>query len=840
MSSIMMKLFDNWVLKRPVYPVLLCLLTTMLFGLYIPDFKLDASADSLILENDEALKYYRSIKARYGSDDFLIITYTPDNDLLSDSAINNITKLRDDIKILERVDSVVSILDVPLTQSPPVTLTDLSNEIRTLETPGIDKQLARKELLTSPLYSNMLISHDGTTTAMQVNLKRDKTYYSLLDKRNELREKQLTGHLTEQELLQLDLISKEYKDYTYQLQDKDTQLINDIRKLMDQHRGKARLHLGGLPMIASDSIDFIRNDLQTFGIGVIVFILVILAAAFRKPRWIILPMITCFMSGIIMTGLLGLLQWRVTVVSSNFISLMLIINLSLAIHLIVRYRELHANAFSSDQRALVLETVRSKFAPSFYTAITTMVAFASLLVSDIRPVIDFGWMMVMGISIAFILTFIFFPAILMFFKPGNADKLHDVTGYIISRIAYIVIKYKKTAVVLFALFTIISLLGITLLTVENRFIDYYKKETEIYQGMELIDKKLGGTTPLDIVISAPASFFQQTDEIVSDSTEPSEERFDLESDDEDSGGITATSYWFKYSKMDTIRGIHQYLDKLPETGKVMSIYTSVSMLEQLKDNQDLDNFFLSIIYKRVPDKMKRVLFTPYMLKDGNQLRYSIRIFESDKHLQRNKLIEKIRANLIEKFNLQPEQIQLTGMGVLYNNMLQSLFRSQIMTIGFVTIAIVIMFTILFRSLSLACIAIIPNMIPALMMLGLMGLAGIPLNIMTITIAAVCIGISVDDTIHYVHRFKEEFAYDHQYHETIKRCHSSIGRAMYFTSMTITLGFSILALSNFVPIIYFGLLTGFAIMVALLANLTLLPVLISLFKPLGPNNTMKAV
>jgi len=836
MLPALMQLYDNWILKRPVYPVLICFLITILFAFYIPDFKLDASADSLTLENDKALKYYRSVKARYESDDSLIITYTPDNDLFSDSVLNDIARLRDDIRKLKRVDSVVSILDVPLTQSPPVSISELSNEIRTLETPGINIQVARKELLTSPLYGNMLISHNGSTTAIQVNFKRDETFYSLLNKRNELREKQFTDKLSEQELQQLDVISKDFKDHTHSLQDQEKQLINDIRKLMDQHRHKARLHLGGVPMIASDSLDFIQNDLKTFGIGVVIFILVILAGAFRKPRWVILPMITCFMSGIIMIGLLGLLEWRVTVVSSNFISLMLIINLSLTIHLIVRYRELHAKSFSNDQRALILETVRSKFAPSFYTAITTMVAFASLLVSDIRPVIDFGWMMVMGVSIAFILTFVFFPAVLMFFKPGVADKLHDLTGYIISHIALMIIQYKKTTVVLFAIFAAISVLGISLLTVENRFIDYYKKETEIYQGMELIDQKLGGTTPMDVVITAPASFFEKPDEPVSDYIDPLEEELGIELDDEDSGGITATSYWFKYSKMDTIQGIHNYLDNLPETGKVISIYTTVSMLEQLKDNQDLDNFFLSIIYKRVPDEMKQVLFTPYMLKDGNQLRYSIRIFESDKHLQRNRLIEKTKTDLINKFNLKPEQIQLTGMAVLYNNMLQSLFRSQIMTIGVVFIAIMIMFSILFRSLFLACVAVIPNMIPAVMMLGLMGLAGIPLDIMTITIAAVCIGIAVDDTIHYVHRFKEEFVKDGNYHDAIKRCHSSIGRAMYFTTVTITLGFSILALSNFVPIIYFGLLTGFAIIVALLADLTLLPVLLILFKPLGRKQT----
>jgi predicted RND superfamily exporter protein len=707
----------------------------------------------------------------------------------------------------------------------------LSDKVRTLGTPGMKIQMARKELLNSPLYVNRLISPDASTTAIQVNFKRDETYYNLLKQRNHLREIQLTQQLSDAQQQQLNDISSRFRDYVHQLQDQETQLIKDVRSIMEQHHSNAKLHLGGVPMIAADSLDYIQNDLKTFGVGVILFILLILAAAFGKPRWVMLPIMTCFMAGIIMIGLLGLLNWRVTVVSSNFISLMLIINLSLTIHLIVRYRELHAKGFSSDQHALVLEMVRSKFLPSFYTAITTMVAFASLLVSGIRPVIDFGWMMVIGVFIAFILTFLFFPAALMFFKPGKADKLNDITGHIIRYLALTINRYSKTVMALFACICILSIFGISLLTVENRFIDYYKKDTEIYQGMELIDRKLGGTTPMDIIINAPATFFQPTTEPKYE--EPSDDETDMEFielDDDEAGGITATSYWFKLSMMEKIQDIHDYLENLRETGKVLSIDTSLSMMTKLKDADDLDNFFLSIIYKRLPDEIKQALFTPYMSEDGNQLRFSVRIFESDKNLKRNALIEKTRKDLIDEFGLEQDQVHLTGMAILYNNMLQSLFRSQILTIGVVFIVILIMFAILFQSLYLAVIAIFPNMIAAALMLAIMGISGIPLDIMTITIAAVCIGIAVDDTIHYVHRFKKEFSTDHHYRNTIVRCHSSIGRAMYFTSVTITLGFSILALSNFIPIIYFGLLTGFAIMVALLANLTLLPVLIASLKP----------
>ncbi|MDH5471813.1 MAG: MMPL family transporter, partial [Gammaproteobacteria bacterium] len=606
-------------------------------------------------------------------------------------------------------------------------------------------------------------------------------------------------------------------------------LIIKIRSLMDQHRNTAKLYLGGVPMIVADSISFIQHDLETFGIGVVLFIIIILAVAFKKPRWVILPMFTCLLSGIIMIGLLGLLEWRVTVVSSNFISILLIITLSLVIHLIVRYRELQTGNDQLNQFELVSETVRSKFLPSFYTAITTMVAFGSLLVSGIRPVIDFGWMMVIGIFIAFVLTFTFFPAILLLFKPGKKPQLNDMTGVITSSMATFIKRFNAPTIALYVLLVICAIYGLTQLTVENRFIDYYKEHTEIYQGMELIDKELGGTTPLDIIIDAPPSFFVQQE--VDTSTQQADDELDLLLEDDSEAGITTTSYWFNYNKMYQIRSIHEYMDSLPETGKVLSIYSSISMLEQLKNNQDLDDFFLSIIYKRVPDDIKDALIRPYLSADGNQIRFSIRIFESEKSLQRDKFLNDIQTQLTQKIGLEKNQVNLTGMVVLYNNMLQSLYTSQILTIGVVFLAILIMFIILFHSFWLAILAIIPNMVAASTVLGLMGLMGIPLDIMTITIAAICIGIGVDDTIHYVHRYKEEFIQDFNYWATIKRCHTSIGRAMYYTTLTITLGFSILALSNFIPMIYFGVLTGFAMMVALLANLTLLPLLIAIFKPL---------
>jgi len=802
-------------------------LVVVFFAYHAPAFRLDASADSLVLENDEALQYYRSIRARYGSDDYLIITYTPIQDLFSDAVLANLGRLRDEVAAMDQVESVISLLDVPLVQSPPLTLAELVEEVPTLENPATDKALARQEFLSSPMYSNLIISADGRTTAMQVNFRRDETWHRLLRQRNELREKGLHSALSADEQATLDSVSAQFDAHSLELRDQQSRDIAEVRSILDRHREKAELHLGGVPMIVSDSIDFIRHDLLTFGIGVLCFLVVILAVAFRKPRWVILPMLACGAAGVIMVGFLGLVDWPVTVVSSNFMSLLLILTLSLAIHLVVRYRELHEASPDAGQEVLVREMVRAKTVPCLYTTITTMVAFGSLLFSGIRPVIDFGWMMSIGIVVAFLLVFSLLPAALMFLQPGEPHRRRDLTDKITRFFATQIHAHGSGILAVSAILAAGSIAGMSFLTVENRFIDYFKQSTEIYRGMEMIDRELGGTTPLDVVVDAPAEFFEQQEEIWDD---PLLAEFGM--DDAESGGITATSYWFNTGRLPDISMTHRYLDSLQETGKVLSIDTAIEMLRQIEEKIVSDNFELSVLYKKLPDEIREILVHPYMSADGNQVRFAIRVFESDPSLQREALMQDIRRQLTDEFGYAAGQVNLSGMLVLYNNMLQSLFRSQILTIGVVFLAILVMFVILFRNMKMAAIAIVPNVFAALLVLGLMGWLKIPLDLMTITVAAISIGIAVDDTIHYVHRFTREFGKDKNYWAAVNRSHASIGRAMYYTTVTVTLGFSILALSNFVPTIYFGLLTGFAMMVALLADLTLLPLLIVRFKPLG--------
>ncbi len=818
--------FDSLVLKRPAVTLFVIALVTVFFAYHAPAFRLDASADSLVLENDAALRYYRSIRARYGSDDYLIVTYTPQQDLFSDTVIADLQVLRDEIAAMEPVESVVSLLDVPLIQSPPVSLAELSADVPTLASPRTDRSRARREFLSSPMYRNLIISPDGRTTAVQVNFRRDETWHRLLKQRNELRERSLHGELTADEQAALDAVSAQFEAHSLTLRDQQSRNIAEIRSIIDRHRDKAELHLGGVPMIVADSIAFIRHDLLTFGIGVLCFLVVILAVAFRRPRWVVLPMLACAATGIVMVGFLGLVDWPVTVVSSNFMSLLLILTLSLAIHLVVRYRELHEESPDAGQEALVRDMIRAKSVPCLYTAITTMVAFGSLLSSGIRPVIDFGWMMAIGIVVAFVLVFTLLPAALMFLEPGSPHRRKDLTDKITHFFATRIQAHDSGILIAAGILAALSVAGTGFLTVENRFIDYFKESTEIYRGMEMIDRELGGTTPLDVIIDAPVEFHEQQEEIWED---PLLAEFGM--DDAESGGIASTSYWFNTGRLPQVADVHRYLDSLPETGKVLSVDTAIRMLRQLDEEIVSDNFELSILYNKLPDEIRDILIRPYMSEDGNQVRFGVRVFESDPSLQRGALMQDIRNRLTGALGFDESQVHLSGMLVLYNNMLQSLYRSQILTIGVVFLAILFMFAVLFRNVKMAAIAIVPNVFAAFLVLGLMGWLRIPLDLMTITVAAISIGIAVDDTIHYVHRFTRELAKDGDYWSAVSRSHASIGRAMYYTTITVTLGFSILVLSSFVPTIYFGLLTGFAMLVALLANLTLLPLLIVRFRPL---------
>ena len=821
-------LFSAYVRMTVGHPVVAGLLVALLFGLallYAPDFRLDASSDSLVLENDNDLAYYRTVTDRYGSEEFIVVTYTPDGDLFSDETLARLGALKAALLDVDMIASVTTILDVPLIQSPPMSLTEVAQGTRTLLDPGTDREMAREEFLNSPLYRNLLVSPDGSTTAIQGTLTAAPELEALLTQRNALRRQAANGALSAAQQAELTSVSARYDELSAQRQTAITEGIEQIREIMDGYRDGAELFLGGVPMIASDMIDFVRSDIELFSGVVGVLLILLLALAFRRLRWVVLPAAICTIVVLTMVGLLGLMEWPVTVVSSNFTALTLIITLSLTVHLVVRHLELHAEHPEAQQRWLVTETLRSKLAPSIFTTLTTIVSFASLIIADIRPVIDFGLMMVCGVALAFVITFLLYPAALTLLKPGTPSiGQRDVTAHVTQGFAGAIERFGGLTLAVYAVVLVAAVIGITRLGVENRFIDYFKPSTEIYQGMVQIDKKLGGTTPLDVIINAPQDFLDEQAAFA--------EEF---GDALGSGGLSADSYWYNSYELETVQAIHDYLDELPETGKVLSLATTMDMMTQLNGGEPLSNFILSIMYNRLPADIKSILIDPYMSDDGNQVRFSIRVIDSDSNLRRDALLKKIRSDLTEQFDLQPEQLRLSGLLVLYNNVLQSLFDSQIKTMGTVFVVIALMLAVLFRSIPLALIGVVPTLFAAASILGLMGWLGIPLDIMTITIAAITIGIGVDNTIHYTHRFVEELTGDGpargDYWAAMRNTHGSVGRAIYYTSITVTVGFSILALSNFVPIMYFGLFTGLAMLLALIANLTLLPLLFAVIKPI---------
>jgi predicted RND superfamily exporter protein len=835
MRAFLVAITDRLVIDRPWFALLCVVVVTGVLSLFIPRFQLDASADSLLLEDDADLRYYTSIVARYGSENFLIITYTARRDLLSAQTLADLTVLRDELRALDGVGQVISMLDVPLINSPLTSLSELQKHVPTLEDPATDRELARIELRESPIYSNLLMSLDGDTTALLVKFQPNKEYSRLQLERDRLREKMLTTGLNRDEEQAKQLMTARIQELRMASTDQQQTQIRHVREILLTHQENAELHIGGLPLIVSDMIGYIRNDIVVFGSGIIAILVVLLSFIFGRPRWVFISLLCCFVSALMMTGFLGFMRWPVTVVSSNFVALMLIFSLSLTVHLIQRYRELHTDNPQADQRWLVRSTLRDKAKPCFFTALTTMVGFASLLVSGIRPVIDFGWMMMIGMVAVLATAFILFPACLMLLKPG-AQRVHGNTARLITGLfANLADEWDTTTAGLCVVLVVISVIGMGRLQVENRFIDYFKENTDIYQGMLTIDRELGGTAPLDVIIDADAKFLAalkadpEPGDVVYD--EEFDDEFDDEFGDAESAGNTgtadlgATSYWYNTFRLEQLRRVHDYLDKLPETGKVLSMTTTIDTFKILNKNEMPGTFFLSVLYNRLPENIKEALFAPYMSPDGNQVRISTRVLESDQNLRRDRLIKEIRTHLVDEMGFHPDRIHVTGMLVLYNNLLQSLFRSQILTLGAVFIAIMVMFGVLFSSLRIALTAVLPSMLAVGVVLGVMGLLGIPLDIMTITISAISVGIGVDDSIHYIHRYRQEIAVDGNARAAMHRSHASVGRAMLYTSVIIIAGFSVLALSNFIPSILFGLLTGLAMLMALVANLTLLPLLL---------------
>jgi predicted RND superfamily exporter protein len=679
--------YQNGVLKNPKTVFILLIIAILSFGYYSKDFRLDASSETLLIEGDPDLAYLNEVTERYGSKDFLILTYTPNEGMITDSSINNLLSLKYKIQSLNWVHSVITLLDIPLLDNSDAPLQERLEGFKTLKDEGVDRSRGFKEILNSPVFRNFVISENGDTSGIIVNIKENIKLENI-------------ENLSKEEI-------EKYKD---KIKKQNHKNILEIRQVIQSYGDVGKIYLGGIPMIADDMMTFIKSDIVVFGLGVLLFIIATLWFVFRKLIWIIVPISSCLFSVVIMMGLLGILGWKVTVISSNFIALMLILTMAMNIHMSTRFLQLRKDYPAKNNYEIISLTTNKMFWPILYTVLTTVFAFLSLIFSGIKPIIDFGWMMTFGLITSFIITFTLLPTLLNFVPTKNMSLKKEQDSKITNFLGYLSLNNKNTIFGVTVTVIILSLIGISKLEVENSFINYFNKNTEIYKGMKLIDEELGGTTPLEVILKFPAPKNKE------EATEDDE--FEDWGDEEDEND---EKYWFTKDKIDRIASVHNYLDSLPQVGKVISFSSIIDVATQLNNNKPLGTLEMGVLYSKIPQSIKTEIIDPYLSIEDNEARINLRIIDSQENLRRNDLINKINFDLKNQIGLEESEYKLAGVLILFNNLLQSLFKSQILTLGLVMIGIFIMFIILFRNIKLSLIGVVPNFIAAFFILGIIGL-----------------------------------------------------------------------------------------------------------------------
>ena len=810
-----MRQIFKFIIAKNKLVISLVLVLSVVFGYLSTKLSIDASAETLLLEHDPDLKAYRQIAKRYDSPGLLVVAFTPKDDLFSPKNLELIKNLSDELAKNEMVSSVISILNVPLLNSVKGGVTGILDHTPTLSDKDINISKAKIEFAKSPIYSGNLISKDLKTTAIALNLKQDEKFNELVNERNLLSQKESNGTITQAEKEKFKALLAEFKAYRDELRKSDHKNLEAIKTAIAKFNANDELFLGGANMIADDMIGFIKSDLLVYGLSVLALLSFSLWLFFRQIRWIVLPMFICAASAIFTTGIFGMFGWEVTVISSNYIALQLIITISTVIHLVVSYREFYARHPKYSQNQLIYLTLRDKFSPSFWAIFTTVIGFSSLMSADIKPVIMLGIMMSAGISVSLVLAFLLFGAVNVNLKKLAPVRTFENSFKFTKYCANLALNSRKIIYVFCVLVVCFGVYGISKIKVENSFIGYFKESTQIRQGMQVIDTKLGGTIPVDVIVK-----FKESEPKQESGEEKDEFESEFEKDAKDA------KYWFNSYHTRIAEKIHDYLKEQNFVGNVSSLATLIKAIKEL-NNGVSDDFLLAAMYEKLPLEYKNILLSPYVSVENDELRFSLRIIDSDSDLRRNEFLKELKAGLAKLTKNDNVSIEVAGMMVLYNNMLQNLLSSQVDTFGLTVAILFVIFCFVFRSIKLATIAIVSNLIPLCTLFGVMGFFGIPLDVMSITIAAISIGIGVDDIIHYIHRFKEEMLTKDVF-ESIKAAHASIGYAMYYTSFTIFLGFSVMITSNFIPTIYFGLLTDLVMVFMLLGALIILPSLIASF------------
>nr|WP_314891388.1 MMPL family transporter [uncultured Campylobacter sp.] len=913
-----MKKIFRLIVAFPKITLALFTALALFFGYYSTKLEIDASSQTLLLDNDEDLQIWREVSKRYETPNFLVVAYTPAGDLLAPETVRKIAQMDAAFSKLDFVASVTDITNVPLLLNKGGGMSELLKHIPTLTDADVNLTAARREFATSPFYASNLVSADLRTTAILINLRPQTRYEELLRVRDGAKsaleqaehEANHSGAQISQLKDALKVAEQNFKSYRDELREKDHRDIMALRALIagfEKEFTGDRLFLGGLNMIADDMVGYVRSDLATYGLGALVLLLACFWLFFRQAKFILLPLIICAYSVVLAAGLFGFLSFEVTVISSNFIALQLIITVSVCIHLIVAYREFSARFHAFSQRQLVYAVLRERAMPCFFAIFTTVIGFMSLIFCDIKPVISLGIMMSVGISISLVTAFGVFGAVMSLLPRTHNNRSFEQHFKFTLWCAETALRSRGAVYGVCAAAVIFGLYGISQLRVENSFIGYFKKSTDIRAGMEVIDTNLGGTIPLDIVVkfksasgvdsasgsensasgsanskngensnpagqnsiahnsatqnstataqnsiagnsipqSSVAAAQNLNDQNFSEqgsaaATQPSDaanlEQNSTASDDfgdfeaEYAANENKPQYWFTSEKMRIISKIDDFLKDKNVTGhefigNVSSLASLLKLGKQINQGRNLDDLSLALIYSEMPANYREMVLSPFVNIKANEAHFSVRTIDSDPRLRRAKFLKDLQSGLNSLLAGEQASAQISGIMVLYNNMLQSLMSSQIDTLGITVLVLFVLFVIIFRSFSYALIAIVVNLIPLCACFGIMGVAGIPLDIMSITIAAISIGIGVDDVIHYIYRYKREFARSGDEATAIRASHASIGYAMYYTSFAIILGFSVMMMSNFWPTIYFGMLICLVMSLLLLGALIILPSLI---------------
>jgi uncharacterized protein len=751
----------NLIIAQPL--LILCLFLVLAAGLgwQAQNFEIDASPDTLLTRDNELYQQTQQVNERYAPQEFLLLTYEPLNQqLYSDQTFDDILSIADEIMELPRVESVRHILNVPVFSGVEgVTELDADLSGLSIDPDNYDAETLRESFDNHPIYTNLLVNEDQTATAMQILFRDVEAEYS------------------QQELEQMRVDE-----------------VDRIREMTAPYAERASIHLGGVHVIAYQLINIISSDLIVFGLAIAAMICVLLLILFRGLRWVAIPVICCACSVLPTMGLFALLGIKATVISANFIALQLILTLAIVIHLIVQYRE-EANDDSGDHKNRIRRTLQHKIGPCLFAGVTTSVGFASLIFSDIQPVISFGWMMIIAMGFSILASLVLFPVLVLLLPRGEIhDDYRALTG-LVGGMRKLALGQPVLVSIAAALILAVGIAGATLLSVENSFINYFRTSTLIHQELAYIDQDFGGTTPLDIT-------------------------YQIQEEPDNPDLIMSAEASL------TLQRIHQVMENFEATGRILSPVNLTDLAREVNNDQPITEYELTAIYWLMEEEFREDLVGSFFNEELQEVRFNIWIQDLTPGLNRAEFLEQVRTDLAD-IGVAEDSYQLTNLFMLYQQIMQKLFDSQIKTLGLVYIAITLMFMLIFRSVKIALVAIVPNIISTAAIFGVMGWAGLPLDLMTITIAAIVMGIAVDDTIHYIHRYLEERE-SNVAEVAIDNTHRSVGMAVLYTSVLIAAGFSMLAFSDFVPSVIFGLLTALAMIMALLADLCLLPVLLKRF------------